>query len=279
MSKIIQLSDIHLCPEGERVVGFDPEARLRTVLDAVRREHADADLCLVSGDLTDRGDEASYRRLSALLANFPIPLCLMLGNHDSRTPFRRVFPQAQDDGAGFVQGAIDLGDQRLVFLDTLDEEFPSAGHLCARRLAWLEATLKAEPTTPTMLALHHPPFDLGMEYFRYMLLADGAELEALLDRHPQVVHLAFGHVHVPVFGRRRGRSFSTARGTCHPMLPPFTGMATDYVDRPPSYELILFAGETVILHHMQVQPGETPVAREVADLDGGPGTLDIFRNV
>lgn len=279
MSKIIQLSDLHLCPEGERVVGFDPEARLRTVLDAVRREHADADLCLVSGDLTDRGDEASYLRLRALLADFPIPLCLMLGNHDSRAPFRRVFPQAPDDGAGFVQGAIDLGDQRLVFLDTLDEEFPSAGRLCAHRLAWLEATLEAAPTTPTLLALHHPPFDLGMEYFRYMLLADGAELEALLNRHPQVVHLAFGHVHVPVFGRRRGRSFSAARGTCHPMLPPFIGMATDYVDRPPSYELILFRGETVILHHMQVQPDETPVAREVADFDGGPGSLDIFRNV
>ena len=279
MSKIIQLSDLHLCPEGERVVGFDPASRLRAVLDAVRREHPDADLCLVSGDLTDRGDEASYRLLREYLADFPVPIVLMLGNHDSRAAFRRVFADAHDDGAGFVQGAIDLDGQRLVFLDTLDEEFPSAGRLCERRLAWLEATLAAAPTTPTILALHHPPFDLGMEYFRYMLLANGAGLEALLDRHPQVVHLALGHVHVPVFGRRGSRSFSAARGTCHPMLPPFTGMSTDYVDRPPSYELILSAGETVILHHMQVQLDERPVAREVADRDGGPGSLEIFRNV
>lgn len=278
MAKIIQLSDLHLCPEGERVVGFDPAKRLDTVLDAIRREHADAELCLVSGDLTDRGDEASYLRLRDRLAGFPLPVCLMLGNHDRRDAFRRVFPSAHDDGGGFVQAAIELGGQRVVFLDTLDEVFPSAGRLCASRLSWLEATLAAAPETPTLLALHHPAFDLGMEYFRSMLLADGEALEALLDRHPQVVHLAFGHVHVPVFGRRRGRSFSAARGTCHPMLPPFVGMATDYVDRPPSYELILFEGETVIVHHIQIQPDEEPVAREVADLDGGPGTLSIFRN-
>lgn len=276
MRKIIHLSDLHLCPEGERVVGFDPAARLEAVLAAIRRDHTDADLCLVSGDLTDRGDAQSYKRLRGLFSGFPLPLCLMLGNHDRREAFRQVFADAADDGSVFVQGVINLGRWRIVFVDTLDEAFPSQGRLCAARLAWLDDTLTAAPNMPTILALHHPPFDLGLEYFRAMLLMQGPALEASLDRHRQVIHLMFGHVHIPVFGSWRGRSFSAARGTCHPMLPPFKGMTTDYVDRLPSYEVVVLGDDTVLVHHVEVDADERVVARELADEDGGAGSLEVF---
>lgn len=277
MNKIIHLSDIHMCPPGERVVGFDPAVRLQSVIEAVDREHGDADLCIVSGDLADRGDEASYHRLRALLAGLGVPVHLMLGNHDRRGAFRRVFPEAHDDGGGFVQAAIDLGGQRLILLDTLDEARPSAGLLCPARLTWLERALAAQPATPTMVFAHHPPFPLGVEYFREMLLLNGNALEALLDRHPQVVHTAFGHVHFPVFGRAGARSFSAARGTCHPIRLLLEGMTATYVDRLPACEIILFDGDRVIVHHMETAAPEDVVAREYADEDGGPGTMEILR--
>jgi 3',5'-cyclic AMP phosphodiesterase CpdA len=277
MTKIIHLSDLHMCPPGERVVGFDPAARLQAVIEAVNREHGDADLCVVSGDLTDRGDETSYHRLRALLAGLAVPVHLMLGNHDRRDAFRRVFPHAHDDGAGFVQAAIELGPQRLILLDTLDEARPSAGLLCPSRLAWLERELGARPAAPTMLFLHHPPFGLGVEYFREMLLENGDELEALLDHHPQVIHAAFGHVHFATFGRASARSFSAARGTCHPIRPVLAGMVATYVDRPPSYEIMLFEAGRVIVHHMETAASEDVIAREYADEDGGPGSIDIIR--
>lgn len=277
MNKIIHLSDIHMCPPGERVVGFDPAARLQSVIDTVNREHGDADLCIASGDLADRGDEASYRRLRALLSDLALPVHLMLGNHDRRDAFRRVFPEAHNDGEGFVQAAIDLGDQRLVLLDTLDEARPSAGLLCPARLVWLERALAAHPATPTMVFAHHPPFPLGVEYFREMLLLNGHEFEALLERHSQVVHTAFGHVHFPAFGRAGARSFSAARGTCHPIHPLLQGMTATYVDRLPSYEIILFEGNRVIVHHMETATLEDIVAREYADEDGGPGTMEILK--
>lgn len=277
MSKIIHLSDIHMCPAGKRVVGFDPADRLQSVVETLNSEQADADLCIVTGDLADRGDEASYRRLRSLLADLSIPIHLMLGNHDNRQAFRRVFPEAHNDGAGFVQAALPLGPQRLILLDTLDEARPSAGFLCSSRLAWLAAQLGAHQGTPTTLFLHHPPFSLGVEYFREMLLRNGDEMEALLDRHPQVRHVAFGHVHVTTSGWSRSRSFSAARGTCHPIRPLLHGMTALYVDRPPSYEIILVENGRTIVHHMEVATSDALVARERADEDGGPGSIELLK--
>lgn len=277
MTKIVHLSDIHMAPAGERVVGFDPAARLAAVVEAVNAEHADAALCIVSGDLADRGDEVSYRRLAPLLAGLVPPVRLMLGNHDRREPFRRVFPEAPDDGAGFVQEATDLGALRLVLLDTLDEAAPSAGRLGSARLAWLEKALAARPDAATLVFLHHPPFPLGIDYFNAMLLEDGDRLEALLDRHPQVIHTAFGHVHFATCGRSGRRSFSATRGTCHPLHPLPAGLSARYVDRPPACDVILVDGGRVVVHPLEVAPVDAVVARETADGDGGPGSITVFR--
>ncbi|MEI9424777.1 hypothetical protein O7A70_26795 [Mesorhizobium sp. Cs1299R1N1] len=128
---------------------------------------------------------------------------------------------------------------------------------------------------PTILFLHHPPFPLGVDYFREMLLRNGDELETLLDRHPQVKHVAFGHVHLTAYGWSSGRSFSATRGTCHPIHPLFEGMSTRYVDRPPSYEVVLVEGGRILAHSMEV--ADMIVAREYADDDGGPGRIELLK--
>ncbi len=257
MSKIIQLSDLHLCPEGERVVGFDPAARLSTVLEALRRDHPDA------GPLPgQRRPHRPGRR--GLLSTAPRRACgfsrSAVPDAGQPRPPRAVSPRLsrrlRRRPAGFVQGAVDLDGGRLVFLDTLDEDFPSAGRLCARRLAWLDATLRRSRTRRRSSHSTIRRSTSAWTYFRFMLLADGAAFEAVLDRHPQVVHLAFGHVHVPCSADAWALLLGRAR-TCHPMLPPFPAWPPIYVERPPSYELILFAGEAVVL-----PPHASPAARK-----------------
>ncbi len=92
-----------------------------------------------------------------------------------------------------------------------------------------------------------------------------------------MIHTAFGHVHFATFGRAGARSFSAARGTCHPIRPVLAGMVATCVDRPPSYEIILFEAGRVIVHHMETAAPEDVIAREYADEDGGPGSIDIIR--
>ena len=64
----------------------------------------------------------------------------MVGNHDFRPAFQKVFPEASADAHGFIQATIDIDPHyRLVLLDTLNGPprrgvEPHAGYLCARRL-------------------------------------------------------------------------------------------------------------------------------------------------
>lgn len=277
MRKIIHLTDLHLCPPGGRVIGFEPESRLGACIASINSRHADADLCVVSGDLTDAGDAASYERLRSILATLRVPVRLLLGNHDRRAAFRAAFPEAGCDAHGFVQSALDLDRTRLLFLDTLDESQPGAGLMCRDRLGWTADRLAEAGERAVVAFLHHPPFAIGVEYFGHMLLANGPELMGLLQAGGRVRHLAFGHCHIGLSGRRGGLSFSANRGTCHPIDVELRGLRALYVDRPPTYDVLLLDDGDVIVHSVEPAGEADVVAEELADLDGGPGVIEMRR--
>lgn len=89
--KFIHLTDIHLMPPGQSVSGSDPIEKLSKVFEDIATWHSDAEFCVVSGDLADLGDRESYEWLRQRLAHFPVPVFLMLGNHDVRETFISVF--------------------------------------------------------------------------------------------------------------------------------------------------------------------------------------------
>ena len=66
--KIIQVSDTHIVPPGRGLWGFDPRARLEACIADVNARHGDADLCILTGDLTDRGEPEAYGELREILA-------------------------------------------------------------------------------------------------------------------------------------------------------------------------------------------------------------------
>lgn len=78
--------------------------------------HVDAEACLVTGDLTDAGSDTTYRDLAGLPARLPMPVHLLPGNHDDRAALLNHFPSMQRNGGGFMQGAVELGQGRLLLL-------------------------------------------------------------------------------------------------------------------------------------------------------------------
>ena len=120
------------------------------------------DLLLATGDITDRGDADSYRRLATAFSRCPFPVWPSVGNHDVRDNFHAQFP-GFDDGNGFVQYAIDLPAVRLVTIDTL-EEGRHGGAFCDARAAWLDAELGRDTAKPTYIVMHHPPVESGIEW-------------------------------------------------------------------------------------------------------------------
>ncbi|MCB4771155.1 phosphodiesterase [Ancylobacter sp. Lp-2] len=246
--KIIQVSDLHLVSPGGMLQGSDPLARLEDCLADLNRHHADADLVVFSGDLTDDGEPAAYAALATRLTALKAPWRLMMGNHDDRAASAAAFPGVA--GAdGFVQAAIDLGDWRAVLLDT-HEPGHVEGRLCAARLDWLDAALAG--ASNVLIFLHHPPVAIGIPSLDNSRLAEADRLAAVLRRHGNVRHLFAGHVHRLASGLWEGLPFATVRSTNHQSALAFSGPHRVSFE-PPAYAVIL-AGQDGIAVHQQEFP-------------------------
>ncbi len=117
------------------------------------------DMLLATGDLVDRGDGDSYRRLRNALDGCPFPVLYCLGNHDVRENFIKWFPETPT-ADGFVQYEHETPDLRILFLDTL-EEGRHGGAFCETRANWLKARLAEKPDTRTLIIMHHHPVEVG----------------------------------------------------------------------------------------------------------------------
>jgi 3',5'-cyclic AMP phosphodiesterase CpdA len=250
---IAQISDLH--------IGFDGPSRDDANLRRLDRALAELeampgrpDLLLATGDLVEHGDEASYRLLHERLAACPIPSHPMLGNHDRRAGFRAAFPGAPDV-SGYLQYVIETPGLRIVMLDTL-EEGRHGGAFCEIRAAWLTEKLAEAPDTPTLVVLHHPPIDTGIEW----MMTDPAEpwvarLRAALAGHGQIVALISGHIHRPVLGMFEGLPTAVAPATAYPLALTLEPMDIDHPDNrplvtdgPPAYALHRWQDGRFITH-------------------------------
>lgn len=59
--KLIQITDTHLVGPALRLYGLDPRARLDAAVADINHHHADAELVIVTGDLTHWGEVDAYR--------------------------------------------------------------------------------------------------------------------------------------------------------------------------------------------------------------------------
>jgi 3',5'-cyclic AMP phosphodiesterase CpdA len=250
---IAQISDIH--------VGFDSATpqdenirRLDRVLAQLAAMPARADHLLLTGDLVEHGDEASYRLLADRLAGCPIPAHLIPGNHDSRAAFRTVFPDAADAG-GFVQFVIEDPALRIILLDTL-EDGRHGGGFCEVRARWLADRLAETPAQPALIALHHPPIDSGIEW----MTTDPAEpwvarLRAAIAGHDTIVALICGHLHRQVVGVLDKVPVLVAPSTAAPLALRLEPIDADHPDGrplvmegPPGFALHLWQGGRLVTH-------------------------------
>ena len=243
--KLIHITDLHLMPPGEALWGHDPFARFDAALNDIATHHADAGLCAITGDLTEKGDVAAYDMLKQRLRHFPIETHVMLGNHDDRANFLGVFGGADDNG--HVQHAVVRDGCHLLFLDTLKGPPSSAGLYDAPRRRWLTALLERAAGAPVYLFMHHPPFDIGHPLMDLIKLDDAEAFAALLDGH-DVRHIFFGHAHRSISGMWNGIGFSALPSLNH-QLPLVGGsVETVYSDEPPMYAAVTISPGMTTVH-------------------------------
>ena len=250
--KILQLSDLHLpgSPDGE-LFGSRPLSRLYAVVDDILAHHTDAQFCLLTGDLSDSGADSAYAALVEALQVLPMPVHVLPGNHDRRGALQRHFPSTGTDSAGFLQTAIETPFGRFLLLDTVETGAPW-GSYCMQRGNWLAEQLAANDD-PVWLAMHHPPFPVGIPSMDQYALRDSAVLRAtLLPHRARIRHLFFGHLHRPIGGSWLGIPISCTASPNHQValdLHTLRGDAVPGCREPAGYALILIDEERTVVHH------------------------------
>ncbi len=188
---LAQLSDFHLSSaQPERLDRLEQTLDLLLTLDP-------APACLlITGDVADRGEPAMYVQAARQLARLPMPVFVVPGNRDWTEPFSQsLAPWCGKPLNGFLNLSGEAGPLRLIGLDSrrLGSQL---GQFSAQSQAWLEACLQQEPDRPTLIFLHHPPFKTKLRNGSIGHQIEHVEaFEECLRRHPQVVHVACGHLH------------------------------------------------------------------------------------
>lgn len=252
---VAQISDTHVCAEGTRLYGrIDTNAGLARAIDTVNRLQPRPDLVLMTGDLVESGQHAQYAMLRTLLARLEMPVFVLPGNHDSRERLRAAFSDhAYLPAAGeFLHYAAELGPLTLIALDT---QVPGedGGTLCAERLRWLEGELKRSRGRPMLIAMHHPPVPIGVDWLDRSGCANAEALAAVVARHPQVERILCGHVHRAAQIRFAGTAVATSPSTAYQVALELGHDGEPHlIPEPPAFLLHRWHGGALATHVVPV---------------------------
>ena len=250
--KIIHLSDPHIYTK--LLFNINSINRFESAVKHISNNHLDADLFVITGDLTHFGDKESYIKLKEIIDNSNLPIKLypklIIGNHDNREIFKQNFPKNLLDINGFIQYSENINNIKCIFLDT-NLAGTDQGHLCKKRQEWLINTLeKNNKNLEVYIFRHHNPLELGQINTDKIGLQQKDEFKSILKEYKKLIkHIFFGHQHISTSGNYLGISFSSPRSTWSPLVPNFSKkyrLGTANTD--PNYNVILIKKDSLVVH-------------------------------
>ncbi len=196
----VHLTDLHLNAPGvvDDHLHSDTTATLQTILAQVQALRPSPAFIIASGDLTNRGDVASYLELKRIFAEAAIacPVIWAIGNHDTRPGFYEgMLGRSEDAMAPYFHDEVVAG----IHVITLDTSIPgqTGGNIEPEQFAWLKERLDAHPEYRKLIVMHHGPGldedDPSMEW-ESITYADTRRLRDLLKPY-DVLGILSGHLH------------------------------------------------------------------------------------
>ncbi len=191
--KVALFSDTHISEDkNDHPHDFYPYQNLQKVISEVSKSNVQS--AIITGDLArlegKPGDYANFKGLIDPLAA-EMPIALVMGNHDRRNAFFKVFPkttgQRQDISNRFVN-ILEYPEMRFILLDSLDK-CPSHGFLGKAQRDWLSSYLDEHDDKPVILYVHHTFKDFDGD------LIDGDRLFRIIEPKKHVKAIIYGHSH------------------------------------------------------------------------------------
>lgn len=218
--RLIQITDCHLLadPQGASRKGF-PLRQTQAVLKRVQALRPD--VLLVTGDVAQDETSVAYRHASQAFSTVGCPWFWIPGNHDQPELMEEFHPFHEE---------VDLGDWRVLLLDSRLSGQPG-GELGLEQLQRLAWQLEADDR-PALIALHHPPVEIGSVWMDAIGLKDRDALWQTLSPYPQVKALICGHIHQAFAARQGVVPVYGCPATSDQFLPRSHEFAVDEAARP-----------------------------------------------
>lgn len=227
--RLIQITDCHLGPSSdELLLGVNTDQSLDDVLDLIAAEQPAFDAIVCTGDIASAGHENCYRRfLNRIHDYFSAPLGWLPGNHDSAAIMAQLVHERRPESR-----LMKVGNWLLPLLDS-SVPGETYGHLAEHELNFLRETLESNPERPTLVMLHHQPVPVGSQWIDQYILKNADKLFALLEQHPQVKAVSWGHVHQSYESDYKGLQLLATPATSVQFKPHSSEFAVD--DTLPGY--------------------------------------------
>jgi Icc protein len=229
--RVIQFTDPHLFGNpAETLRGVNTLETLERTLADASGHISIADAVLVTGDLV-QDDAGGYEHFRRLFARLGKPVLCIPGNHDLVPEMRAALA-----GPPFeLDGPVDLGAWRIVLLDSVVAN-QAGGHISEEMLAKLDEDLGRARQRHAMVCLHHHPVAMSSRWLDKVGLSNANEFWSVIDSHPQVKAVVWGHVHQPFEGVRRSVRLLATPSTCAQFQPRSDQFVID--NQPPAFRLL-----------------------------------------
>lgn len=229
---VAQITDLHLFSSIEqRLLGLPTVDSFQAVIQAIQALERRPDLLLLTGDLAQDYQPESYEMLQEQLGHLQIPTYWVPGNHDCAETMAQVLKRSPFS----AQKSFEAGGWQFLLLNS---QVPGRvyGALSPESLAWLDQELAQASNRPAIVAFHHPPFRVQSDWLDTSTLQNPDDLFAILDRHPQVKLVVFGHIHQEYSRQRQQVHYLGTPSTCIQFEPNSHDFALD--DQSPGFRLL-----------------------------------------
>jgi Icc protein len=188
---IAQITDCHLQADAlTPYKGVDADAHLDQCLSWLQ-SHAEVDLLMLTGDLSNFGSGAAYLRLEQKLSNLSYPCIWLAGNHDNCEIMQQVSGQAVQQLRVF-----DYEHWRLLVLNTTDQpDGMGGGSVSAAQMEELKQVLESNSQMPVCVFMHHNVVPVNSLWQDNIMLGNAEQFNVLVASNPQVKAVVCGHVH------------------------------------------------------------------------------------
>lgn len=246
--RIVQISDLHLLKLRYEVnMGIPPALTFQQILREIKRLEPAPKAIVLSGDISDAFSADSYYLVDRMMIPMELPYYWIPGNHDDVTSMTQLARQLSVEDVKSFQ----LGNRNVVLLNSVVPD-EMHGRLSSESLQHLRDSLQEHQEMPSFVFLHHQPIDVN-HIVDPIKLQNSEALFQILEAHPQVQGVFFGHMHIVVERVHAGVKYLS----CPPSIFPFREVDSRSKYMMPGFRVIDW-GENgdweSTVHHLDVEP-------------------------